>query len=157
MVTSRLPGFYKLTLTERRRVAAEALGVEVQELEAALEDVRSTKHQYETSDFAGIWTVYSGGDDLKTADADTSVARAKLTDLMDQLTTLPDGFKSLRQIKAIMQHRRKAGRGEAPIDWGSAETLAYASLLEEGVPIRFTGQDAERGTFSHRHAVLYDA
>ncbi|GAB5542681.1 MAG: 2-oxoglutarate dehydrogenase E1 component [Sandaracinaceae bacterium] len=126
-------------------------------LEAALEDVRSTNHLYETSAFAGIWTGYSGGDDIKTADADTSVPRAKLTELMDKLTALPEGFKALRQIKANLQHRRKAGRGEAPVDWGSGEMLAYASLLAEGVPIRITGQDAERGTFSHRHAVLYDA
>ncbi|HJL17419.1 MAG TPA: 2-oxoglutarate dehydrogenase E1 component [Sandaracinaceae bacterium LLY-WYZ-13_1] len=125
--------------------------------ERALEEVRHTNHHYETSAFGGLWAGYSGGADLETADQDTAVPAEKLTQLMDKLTELPEGFSALRQIKAILRHRRKAGRGEAPMDWGSAETLAYASLLDEGVNIRMTGQDVERGTFSHRHAVMYDA
>jgi len=55
-----------------------------------------------------------------------------------------------------MQARRQMGWGKSPIDWGCAETLAYASLLEEGYPVRISGQDSARGTFAHRHAVLHD-
>ena len=69
---------------------------------------------------------------------------------------MPDGFtvnpKLARQLE-----RRRAALDEGGIDWGQAEALAFASLLVEGIPIRLTGQDTERGTFSHRHLVLHDA
>jgi 2-oxoglutarate dehydrogenase E1 component len=152
---------YVDTLKEKGQVSAEE-AEEIQSesrarFERALEEVRHTNHHYESSAFGGLWTGYSGGPDLDTADESTAVPTETLTALMDKITDLPEGFSTLRQIKAITQHRRKAGRGEAPMDWGSAETLAYASLLAEGVNIRITGQDAERGTFSHRHAVIYDS
>ncbi len=127
-----------------------------QRYERALEAVRETHHRHDVSSGHGVWEGYRGGDDLDTPDADTSIPRARLTELSDRLTGLPKGFKMLRQIRTVYAHRRDAGRGEAPIDWGTAETLAYATLLDEGIPVRITGQDAERGTFSHRHAVLYD-
>jgi len=134
---------------------------EIQELsrlryQEALDEVRETNHKYDVSSFAGVWEGYRGGDDLDTSDADTSVPRARLTELMDRITTLPEKFAMLRQIRTVVKHRRAAGRGEAPVDWGSGETLAYASLVADGINVRITGQDAERGTFSHRHAVLYD-
>ncbi|MGF1469496.1 MAG: 2-oxoglutarate dehydrogenase E1 component [Sandaracinaceae bacterium] len=135
----------------------EVYNLSRQRLESALERVRDTNHIYEVSAFEGIWKGYSGGDDRATEDASTAVPRAKLTELMDRATTLPEGFSLMRQIRAMLQHRRRAGQGEAPVDWGSAELLAMASLLEEGVNVRLTGQDAERGTFAHRHAVLYDS
>ena len=143
----------KITPEEADEIAARSR----KRFEIALDEVRHTNHHYETSAFAGIWQGYRGGPDLETPDVDTSVPAEVLTKLMDRLTTLPEGFKTLRQIKSLLQHRRKAGRGEAPVDWGSAETLAYASLLAEGVNVRLTGQDVERGTFTHRHAVLYNA
>ncbi len=146
----RLVSLGKVTIEETEEIAARSR----KRFESALEEVRGTNHHYETSAFAGIWQGYRGGPDLETPDVDTSVPVETLTHLMERLTTLPEHFKTLRQIKALLQHRRKAGRGEAPIDWGSAETLAYASLLVEDVSVRLTGQDVERGTFTHRHAVL---
>ncbi|MBZ0118254.1 MAG: 2-oxoglutarate dehydrogenase E1 component [Sandaracinaceae bacterium] len=125
--------------------------------EKALEDVRHNRHSFESSAFGGIWAGYQGGPDLSVEDADTRVPAATLTALMDKCTTVPEGFGTLRQIKALIDYRRKAGRDEAPLDWGAAETLAYASLLDEGVNVRISGQDVERGTFAHRHAVLVDA
>ena len=59
-------------------------------------------------------------------------------------------------VRRILDERRKMAAGEAPMDWGFAETMAYASLLEEGYPIRLSGQDSGRGTFFHRHAILHD-
>jgi 2-oxoglutarate dehydrogenase E1 component len=60
-------------------------------------------------------------------------------------------------VKRFLKERRERARGEKPLDWGTAETLAYATLLEEGTAVRVSGQDSRRGTFSHRHAVLFDA
>jgi 2-oxoglutarate dehydrogenase E1 component len=126
-------------------------------LEDALAEVRETNHQYEADVFGGIWAGYYGGPDGGTPDAETAVPKEQLKALAQRLVSVPEGFTMLRQIRALLAHREKAGRGEAPIDWGTAESLAYASLLAEGVNIRITGQDAERGTFAHRHAVLYDS
>jgi 2-oxoglutarate dehydrogenase E1 component len=85
----------------------------------------------------------------------TAVPADRLEALNEQLLELPVGFepnqKLLRQLE-----RRRAAMAEGGIDWGHAEGLAFASLLTEGIPIRISGQDTERGTFSHRHAVLHD-
>ncbi|MBX3272248.1 MAG: 2-oxoglutarate dehydrogenase E1 component [Sandaracinaceae bacterium] len=124
--------------------------------EQALEEVRQTHHRYDVSSGHGVWQGYRGGADLETPDVDTSVPRERLTALAERLTDLPPTLDMLRQIRTVYGYRRDAGRGEAPVDWGTAETLAYATLLADGINVRITGQDAERGTFSHRHAVLYD-
>ncbi|MFK7987898.1 MAG: 2-oxoglutarate dehydrogenase E1 component [Sandaracinaceae bacterium] len=125
--------------------------------EKALQDVRDNRHDTPTRAFGGVWTDFSGGADLDTPDVDTSVDRDTLTRLMDRLTEMPEDFSMMRQLRALTKNRRKEGRGEAPVRWGTAETLAYATLLDEKINVRITGQDVERGTFSHRHAVLYDS
>ena len=85
----------------------------------------------------------------------TAVPADKLKELNEQLLRVPDWFsphpKLMRQLE-----RRRDQLEEGGIDWGQAEALAFASLLVDGIPIRITGQDTERGTFSHRHAVLHD-
>ncbi len=83
----------------------------------------------------------------------TGVSKAKLLDLGKKLATLPEGKKYFRKISKIFDDRYKAITGDE-LDWGSAEMLAYATLLDEGFPVRISGQDVERGTFSHRHAVV---
>ena len=72
---------------------------------------------------------------------------------------MPDGFTVHPKLVKQLERRREAlGRARAPgIDWAHAEALAFASLLTEGTPLRLTGQDTERGTFSQRHMVLHDA
>jgi 2-oxoglutarate dehydrogenase E1 component len=80
---------------------------------------------------------------------------AELTDLNDVLLTVPEGFTVHPKLASQLERRRSA-LTEGGIDWGHAESLAFASLLRNGVPIRLTGQDSERGTFAHRHAVLHD-
>ncbi len=86
----------------------------------------------------------------------TAVAADRLRELNNELLTVPEDFtvhpKLMKQLL-----RRGEGLGAGGIDWGHAEALAFASLLVEGIPIRLTGQDTERGTFSHRHIVLHDA
>jgi 2-oxoglutarate dehydrogenase E1 component len=83
----------------------------------------------------------------------TGVTRKKLEELGVKLSTLPEGKKYFRKIAKIFEDRLTAIK-EDKLDWGTAEMLAYATLLEEGHPVRISGQDVERGTFSHRHAVV---
>ncbi len=92
-------------------------------------------------------------------EVDTAVPAARLRDLGEQLLRTPDGFTVHPKLLKQLERRRDAlEEGGAPhIDWAHAEALAFASLLTEGTPLRLTGQDTERGTFSQRHLVLHDA
>ncbi|HWX10004.1 MAG TPA: 2-oxoglutarate dehydrogenase E1 component, partial [Gaiellaceae bacterium] len=91
-----------------------------------------------------------------TADAViTAVAADRLGELNEELLRAPDWFTPHPKLWKQLERRRTA-LDEGGIDWGQAEALAFASLLVDGIPIRLTGQDTERGTFSHRHAVLHD-
>ena len=83
----------------------------------------------------------------------TKIAKKKLQELGDKLSTLPEGKKYFRKIVKLMKDRKEMIQTDK-LDWGSAEMLAYATLLDEGHPVRISGQDVERGTFSHRHAVV---
>ena len=85
----------------------------------------------------------------------TAVPAERLRALNDELLRVPEGFEVNTKL-AKQLRRRATALDEGGIDWGQAESLAFASLLVEGIPIRITGQDTERGTFSHRHAVLHD-
>ncbi|GGE49351.1 2-oxoglutarate dehydrogenase subunit E1 [Halopseudomonas oceani] len=90
-----------------------------------------------------------------TARHDTSFDLKTLQELANRLTDLPDGLVLQRQVGKIVEDRRKMAAGALALNWGFAETMAYATLLHEGHPVRITGQDVGRGTFSHRHAVLH--
>lgn len=88
---------------------------------------------------------------------DTTLSLADVQRLGEKVTTIPETFKVHSNLeKNTLEPRRKMLRGELPLDFGMAETLAYASLLESGYPVRISGQDCGRGTFSHRHAVIHD-
>lgn len=87
---------------------------------------------------------------------DTRVPLARLQALSQAASKVPDGFVVQRQVGKLLQDRLAMAAGEQPLNWGAAEILAYASLLDEGYPVRITGQDVGRGTFSHRHAVLHN-
>jgi 2-oxoglutarate dehydrogenase E1 component len=86
----------------------------------------------------------------------TDVPAATLQELADRLSSIPEGFHTHPKVATLLAKRRDAVHKGGPLDWGNVETLAYASLLSQGVPIRLSGQDVRRGTFSHRHAVLRD-
>ncbi|MGZ4985515.1 MAG: 2-oxoglutarate dehydrogenase E1 component, partial [Chthoniobacterales bacterium] len=87
----------------------------------------------------------------------TAISVETLRTIAEGLTRVPNDFNVLPKIKRIvLDHRRKVFEDGGPYDWGYAEALAFGSLLIEGVPLRLSGQDVRRGTFSHRHAVLYD-
>lgn len=87
---------------------------------------------------------------------DSSIELKKLQALATQINTVPQGFALQRQVSKIIDDRLKMAAGATPVNWGFAETLAYATILDEGYPIRMTGQDIGRGTFVHRFAVLHD-
>ncbi|CAA0113713.1 2-oxoglutarate dehydrogenase E1 component [BD1-7 clade bacterium] len=100
------------------------------------------------------WTPYIGH--RHSFECDTSTDKDQLKDIANQLTDIPDGFVLQRQVSKIIEDRKKMTAGALEINWGYAENLAYATLLAEGYPVRITGQDVGRGTFSHRHAVLHN-
>ncbi len=87
---------------------------------------------------------------------DTTFSSSKLKEIATIVSTVPKNIKFLRKAERILRDRAKMVFETNKIDWGMAETLAYGSLLQEGFNIRISGQDVERGTFSHRHAILRD-
>ncbi|QEY62399.1 2-oxoglutarate dehydrogenase E1 component [Metapseudomonas lalkuanensis] len=99
------------------------------------------------------WRPYLGH--AWTARHDTRFDLKTLQELSTKLLEIPEGFVVQRQVAKILEDRQKMGAGAMPINWGFAETMAYATLLFEGHPVRITGQDVGRGTFSHRHAALH--
>ena len=90
------------------------------------------------------------------ATVETGVPAERLRELSAELVHVPEGFTVNPKLVRMLERRTEA-LDTGAIDWGHAESLAFASLLAEGIPIRLTGQDTERGTFSHRHLVLHDA
>lgn len=100
------------------------------------------------------WTPYLNGD--VTLPIDTQVELAKFRSAAEQLHQLPEGFVLHANVDKIFTSRHKMAAGALPVDWGFAETMAYATLMKEGYNVRLSGQDCGRGTFFHRHAVLYN-
>ena len=86
----------------------------------------------------------------------TSVLAKKLADLGESISTIPTDFQINTKIRKLLDTRKAMAAGKVPLDWACAEHLAFASLLTQSVPIRLSGQDSRRGTFSQRHAAIYD-
>jgi multifunctional 2-oxoglutarate metabolism enzyme len=126
-----------------------------EELQSALKELR---HKMEAGEFEDPSSTAIGTGELdrtKSPDVDTTVSEQRLRSLNDELLRVPDSFTIHRKLRKPLTGRRQAlDAGE--IDYGHAEALAFASLLTEGTHIRLTGQDTERGTFSHRHMTLHD-
>lgn len=104
--------------------------------------------------YAVDWKPYE--DQEWTTPAETGVPLEKLNALAQKIETLPPAFELQPQVAKMLEDRRKMTAGKLPLNWGYAESLAYATLLNEGYPIRISGEDSQRGTFAHRHAVLHD-
>jgi 2-oxoglutarate dehydrogenase E1 component len=100
------------------------------------------------------WTPYIGH--AWDVPGDTSVEAKFLKTVADGINHIPEGVSVQRQVAKIYEDRRKMAVGAMPINWGFAETLAYGTLLKQGMQVRITGQDVGRGTFSHRHAVIHN-
>jgi 2-oxoglutarate dehydrogenase E1 component len=102
------------------------------------------------------WDPYRGGPFLPEYDVPTGLAPESIADLCQRMTRTPEGFHIHPKVQKLYEQRVKMGAGEIPFDYGAAELLAFASLLQAGTPVRLSGQDSQRGTFSQRHAVLVD-
>jgi len=129
----------------RRAVLAHALG-----------EVKQSGFGTVQYAMGGVWASYCGGNDGDTPEVDTTVPASQLLALSEKLLELPPGFAAHPKVLPILKHRHDRLIANEPFDWGTGEMLAYASLLAGGTPVRISGQDVRRGTFSHRHAFLYD-
>ncbi len=106
------------------------------------------------SPLKGLWDLYSSGhvDDV----VDTGFEMERMLELLESVSTIPDGFNAHAKIKRLFTQRLRIARGEQPVDWAMGEQAAWATLLDQGYRVRLSGQDSGRGTFSHRHAVITD-
>jgi 2-oxoglutarate dehydrogenase E1 component len=106
------------------------------------------------SKYAVDWQPFLG---KKWTDAaDTALPLAEVKRLAERITTIPANFKVHPLVEKVIADRAAMGRGEINVDWGMGEHLAYASLVASGYPVRLSGEDCGRGTFTHRHSVLHD-
>lgn len=103
----------------------------------------------------GIWSGYIGGPEPRE-ETETGIAPEKISELLRKLSDVPAQFHLHPKLHQVIEKRVEMANGKSPLDWAAAESLALASLASDGVRVRLTGQDSARGTFSHRHAVLYD-
>ncbi len=126
-------------------------------LEADLEEVRKADFVPPVYAMQGLWAAFKGGPDAECADPATSVPQDRLRELLTRITEVPADFNVHPKLKRLLDTRREQRDGKRPLDWGTAESLAFASLVTDGFPVRLSGQDSRRGTFSHRHAVLHDS
>jgi len=148
-----------LRLNEITKEEADAIAERRREhLETELNQARAGERSRGVTDsLLGVWHGFRGGDELPEDDIDTGESREKIGALLDRWTQLPEGFHLHRKLTRFVENRRAMGKGEMPLDWSTAEAVAMASLVEAGHPVRLCGQDAGRGTFSHRHAILHDS
>ncbi|HVJ92351.1 MAG TPA: 2-oxoglutarate dehydrogenase E1 component [Labilithrix sp.] len=126
-------------------------------LAQALEEEKHGDYLKPPKAMGGVWAPYIGGPDKNVEEVETRVSRETLTELATRLAELPPGFQANPKVKAVLDARRDRVLKGLPFDWGTGEHLAFASLVAEGRAVRITGQDARRGTFTHRHATLFDA
>ncbi|UOB19046.1 2-oxoglutarate dehydrogenase E1 component [Abyssalbus ytuae] len=124
-------------------------------LEEKLEDSRKEEKTIITPFMQDEWEGFNlVREDVMMKEVDTSYPKEKLIQVAQSITNLPKGKKFLRKIERLVQDRNKMFFERDSLDWAMGELLAYGSLLEEGFDVRMSGQDVERGTFSHRHAVI---
>ena len=97
-----------------------------------------------------------GGPEPAKDDVETGVPREKLAEWLEALTRVPSDFHPHPKLKKFLEGRQQMARGEQLLDWAAGEALAFASLAMQGIAVRLSGQDSERGTFSQRHAILHD-
>ena len=127
-----------------------------EKLQRALQDVRTGPPQYATMHgFEGNWKGFTTRYAHKPVE--TGVPEETLRLVGEGLTRLPEGFQVHNTIGRLLRQRRQEVDEKKPVDWPFAELLAFGSLVVEGSPVRLSGQDSRRGTFSQRHSVLYDA
>ncbi|MDP3154914.1 MAG: 2-oxoglutarate dehydrogenase E1 component [Archangium sp.] len=162
LITGRktVRALYAEELAIRNRLSAEASAKLQQEVVAeflaAFEKSKTKSLVRDPDHLHGIWSKYRGGADKDTPQVETGVDLPVLKKLLEPLATVPEGFVLHSGVKKVLDRRQEMMKDKEPIDWGTGENLAYATLVEAGWRIRLTGQDTQRGTFAHRQAVLHD-
>lgn len=146
---------YEQELVEEGVVSQEEVDAMAAEVESRLKEAHERLKTTFGQDVPAV--AYEGRIPASSsAEVVTAVGEDRLRALNGELLAVPEGFTVNPKLAKQLERRRDALE-QGGIDWGQAEELAFASLLVEGIPIRLTGQDTERGTFSHRHLVLHDA
>lgn len=138
-------------------LTAEGADQMVKTYRAAMDEGRHTVDPVLTnfkSKFATDWSPFLGK--KWTDSCDTAIPATEWKRLAEKLTTLPKDFVAHNLVAKLYADRAAMGRGETNIDWGMGESMAFASLVASGYPVRLSGEDSGRGTFTHRHAVLHD-
>ncbi|MFI4859085.1 MAG: 2-oxoglutarate dehydrogenase E1 component [Phycisphaerales bacterium JB063] len=126
-------------------------------LEKELSAAKSPTYKTRSDALRGLWMGYTGGKENTADDVDTGCPVEIQQKLLHDQLEMPEGFNLHPKHKRLFRARAEQARGERPLDWAAAESLAIGSLAVAGHRVRLTGQDSQRGTFSHRHAVLHDA
>ncbi|MEP1088588.1 2-oxoglutarate dehydrogenase E1 component [Algoriphagus sp.] len=153
---------YVKRLAERGDVEAKLASQMDEEFRQLLQDrlnlVKEKPLPYQATRFENEWSSLrrSKPEDFDSS-PETGISQDVVEKVAEALTVIPKGFKPLKQIEAQMKHRKDMFFQSKSLNWAAAELLAYGSLTLEGKTVRLTGQDVQRGTFSHRHAVLHDA
>lgn len=125
-------------------------------LDKELTAAREEKNAPKVEGPQGLWKGYTGGLEKDADDPDTGVDPDLLKELLRKQTQFPETFNLHPKLKRLLRLKGEMVDGKRPLDWAAGEALAFASLAVQGSRIRITGQDSQRGTFSHRHAVLHD-
>jgi 2-oxoglutarate dehydrogenase E1 component len=128
-----------------------------EQLEMEFKQVQAAGFDPKPQTLTGVWQGYLGGSEPDDDEPQTGVDLQRLCKLLLALSETPPDFHLHPKLQRTVQRRREMASGQQPLDWSAAEALAIATLSLEGHPVRLTGQDSARGTFSQRHAVLHDA
>jgi 2-oxoglutarate dehydrogenase E1 component len=142
----------EVTRDEADRIASQRYDM----LEKAFDEVHRGGFTPSPQTLAGVWEGFRGGDEPPDDEPETSVSSERLSELLVRLTQTPAGFHLHRKLKRGIEERLAMAEGKQALDWSAAEALALATLAVEGHPVRLSGQDTQRGTFSQRHAVFHD-
>jgi 2-oxoglutarate dehydrogenase E1 component len=146
------------------QIYAQMLGVdpaaEVQMIQQEFLDDQKTATKADQkprlAELPEYWDPYKGGELLPEDEVNTGLSAERVNELTHAITKYPSGFHIHPKVKKLFEQRVEMGEGTRPFDYGMAELVAFASLLEDGTPVRLTGQDSQRGTFNQRHAVMVD-
>ncbi len=146
-----------LSMNGMSRLEADAISEDRhQQLTREFELAKSQPFVHDLQSLTGIWQGYFGGTEPTDLNAKTNIAPELATEVLEKTSNVPTGFHVNKKIARVLEDRREMAIGKTRLDWAAGEALAFGSLSIEGHPLRLSGQDVERGTFSHRHAVLHD-
>jgi 2-oxoglutarate dehydrogenase E1 component len=151
---------YLQRLSARNEINAEQAGrmraERMATLESELAQARAKDSVAQVQAYSGLWSDFHGGLEAGHPEPATALAPERARALLEAQTRLPKDFSPHPKILRALQNRRDMAAGNKPLDWSSAEALAFTSLAADGIRVRLSGQDSARGTFSQRHAVLHD-